>query len=136
METHAVSLFDVIQEGLLTVLAVVTPIAVGFLVRWLKALGTKAGITIDVQKEAMLEHRIQSFLLQVEEEAAARIRAGLPKWAPGEKFSRVFEKVVGVIPGISRQEAEELIQANLPKIGLGAIAALDQIKGAATSGER
>lgn len=116
----------IFQDIILSVLGVVLTIASGFLIKWFKALASKAGISLSAQKQALIDSTVQDLILRIEEEAAARIRAGLPRIAAGEKFELVLVDLVDKIPGLSREDAERIILSNLPKIGVGALA--NQVK--------
>jgi len=116
----------VAQDIVLTLLGTILTIAGAFLAKFLKNLAAKAGISLSAQKQALLDSTVQDLILRIEEESAARIRAGLPRIPGGEKFEQVLIDVVDKIPGLSRTDAEQIIQANLPKIGVGALA--NQVK--------
>ena len=123
------------SELAITVLSVVLSLLAGFLTMGVRSLAKKWKINMTATQEAWTDHQIQKLILALEEEGAQRIKAGLPKLASGDKFESAVEGALAKIPGISPEEAEALVLSNLPKVGAGAIAALQRIREAARSAE-
>lgn len=86
----------------------------------LKRLAAKYGLQVDAIQEARLKATVQDILIGVEEqvEARAKLEGVLNKGY--EKMELAVGRVVDAVPGITTNEAEQLVQQELPKVGLGA----------------
>lgn len=105
--------------------ALILPAIVAVLVQALR----KYGIQIGAEQQARLQVIAENAVLAAEEWAVARIKRAVPT-SDGEKFERAAEIVVSKVPGISDDEAHDLIHAALPKIGLGATDFLSKVRAA------
>lgn len=117
-----IDLNEILQNSLISLIGVILSVVGTFVAMWVKKLADKAGISLDAQRQAWVDARIQDLILQLEEEAASRMKAGLPRIAGGEKFERVLIAALDKIPGLTREQAEKIILSNLPKVGVGALA--------------
>lgn len=111
-----------------TLAVIVAPVLIGVLVRWLQWLG----LTLDAERQAKLEKIVQDAVLAVEEWAAARAKRGV-KIAAETKLRQATERIVSRWPGLTPEEAERLVQAALPRLGLGAAGWLGAVRRAVTT---
>jgi len=91
---------------------VLVPLAGAFAVRLLQ----KLGISIDAEKRAKLEKLAQDGILAAEEYAHAKIVAGVEKILPAAKLAYAVKHLLDQVPGISTEEAEALVNQELPKV--------------------
>jgi sorbitol-specific phosphotransferase system component IIBC len=96
----------------------------GWIVALLVQLFRKAGIELDEKREAQLRDAAAAAIAKAEEWAAAQLKGKFAnKKIPGqEKFERAVGDVLAKIPNVSREEAEDIVTAMLPQMGLGAAA--------------
>lgn len=128
MDSAVHTLANIAASILLTVL---TPL----IVRWIFRRAELAGLHLSAEKEAQTEKIVRDIILRVEEWAASRVKVGVPLTAK-DKFEKALIAVVDKVPGITDQEAADLIHATLPKVGAGAAAFLEGVRQAATTGAR
>lgn len=123
---------QIINELIKTVIdaAVVTiiPLVVAFIVQQIR----KTGLEISAQSQARLQVIAENAVLAVEEWAADRVKRAIPT-ANSQKYARALEIVLEKVPGISEDEAHDLIHAALPKVGVGATDFLAKVREAATN---
>lgn len=107
--------------------------AVAALVGLLAAYALKAvaeyakgkGVELAILEQSRREQIARTAALAVEERAAAFAKASAGKVMDGEaKMSAAAAKVLDKIPGIDALEARDLVAAALPRLALGAAAAL------------
>jgi hypothetical protein len=93
------------------------------------ALGTqlfrKLGIELDVKRQQQLESFARSAVLRVEEVATAEARKHLSAWTGPQKLQAAVTDVVDRLPRVDRAEAERIVHAVLPTVGIGAAAAVE-----------
>lgn len=106
------------------------------------ALTLLAGVAIQYVRaryrwisEAMLQDVARSGIALAEEQAAALVKQGLSKLSPDEKMKVAIDWLDRKAPGVSRDEAERIIRAELPKVGLGAVATVQVLADAIKSPE-
>lgn len=99
-------------------------VAVAALTAVLVKLFQRFGIALDAEKRDRLEGVARQAVARAEEWAAAQAKARVRKIKiPGaEKFERAVTDVLDRVPGVSREEAEAVVTAALPQMGLGAAA--------------
>lgn len=113
---------DIVAEIINVALSGLFVAAATFVVLILKRLATRFGLQIDAIQEARLKSAVQDVLLGVEEEVEAKVKAEvIPSVNKGvAKLELAVERIADTIPGITTEEAQQLVQQELPKIGLGA----------------
>lgn len=118
-----------------TVLEIAAPVLAMLLTALLVKGVQKLGLTVDAERQAKLEYFAQQAVLRAEEWGASRIK-GNPQaiMTASMKLERALTDLTDKIPGISRDEASELIHATLPKVGAGAAVFLQGVRKAATTG--
>lgn len=123
---------DILNEAVkalvVTSIGLVAPLIVGLIVQ----LFRKARIELSEAQEARIRAGVQNILVEVEEWAAHRLKASIPVTS-GQKLSKAVEAILDKVPGISEDEAEQLVRQELPKIGLGAISFFEAATSAALS---
>jgi hypothetical protein len=127
------SLLSAVLEA---VALIVAPILAGYAVLLIKRVADKAGITLSAEKEAAVEIQVRNLLLQVEEYAAAKLKATGVVVSSEDKLQRFVIAAVDKIPGITTAEATALARAELPKLGLGAAATFRAVTVAATNSDK
>ena len=123
---------DLTQELIKTVLAVATPIILGYVLALLHRLVKKAGFTLSAENEARLEKAAYDAIYHAEEWAAARIKARIDTTA-ADKLEHAIATMTAKVPGLTADEAAALVHQNLPKLQLGAAGFLQGLRRAATS---
>jgi hypothetical protein len=125
----------VVQEVLLTVAAIVAPVIAALIVVVLVRLAQRVGLEVSAERQAKMEKVFTDAILATEEWAARRIKAKLPV-SSGEKLRRTLTAAMRHFPGMTEDEAKEWVDAILPKLALGATAALRALREAATNETR
>ncbi len=97
-------------------------VLVGVLVAVAVKLLQRFGIALDVERQQQLESAARAAVLRIEELAASTAKSQLRSWTGPEKLSAAITDVVERIPRVDRGEAERIIQAVLPSVGIGAAA--------------
>jgi hypothetical protein len=95
------------------------------LVAVLVKLFQRFGIALDEERRAQLENVARQAVARAEEWAAAQAKGLVKSKIPdlgAAKFQRAVTDVVDRIPRVSREEAEDIVTAALPQMGLGAAA--------------
>lgn len=110
------------------VLAVVVPLVVAILVRVLRRLG----FDLDAEQQARAEKFMRDAILGAEEWAARRLKAKMHV-ASAEKAKHALAVFLARTPGVTQNEAERLLDQELPKVGAGAVAALKKVRRAVES---
>lgn len=103
---------------------VLAPLLVGAVAAWLR----KVGYELSAERRARLEARVVAAILATEEWAAAEAKRGVPVASTAK-----LERALARLPGVDPTEAADLIHAWLPRLGLGAAAALRQLRQAVQS---
>lgn len=106
------------------VVTVLGAIAIQFLLKKLKA-----------ENNVVVRQIAQSAVLYVEEEAARRVKAGVGAWTGPTKLQQAVTIVLAKLPGITAAEAQQIVQAELAQVGLGASALAGAVAGAIRSPE-
>ncbi len=105
------------MEDLINELVKVAGTALAGVAIWaLTQLARKYGYQVSAERHAQLEAIAQRAILVVEEKAAAMAKAKLGAIGAGEKLDAAIGLMVAKVPGVSRDEAAEIIHAELPKI--------------------
>ena len=125
---------DFLLEALKTLGVIFAPILAALVTALLVHALQKAGLNLDAEKTARLEHFVQQAILRAEEWAATAAKRNMPP-ASGMKLAKAITDVVAKVPGITDAEATALIQAELPKVGLGAAGFLGAVRTAAATPE-
>lgn len=99
-------------------------LAVAALTAVLVKLFQRFGIALDAEKRDRLEAAARQAVARAEEWAAAQLKSKAAKVKiPGAiKFERAVTDVLDRVPGVTREEAEAVVTAALPQMGLGAAA--------------
>ena len=107
----------------------------GLVVLILKRIAAKYGLQVDAITEAKVKSQVQDILIGVEEEVEARAKGqiGIAFNKSAVKFDKAVTRVVDAIPGISTEEASQLVKQELPKIGLGAAGFVTEVVKRATN---
>ena len=112
--------------------AVLLPLISALLVKALQ----RFGLSVDAEKQAKVEYFVQQAIFRAEEWAAQRVKANMGQTTAAMKLDRALTDVVDKVPGITKQEAADLIHATLPKVQLGAAVFLQGAREKATTGAR
>lgn len=107
---------------------VLVPLVVALAVRLLQ----KVGLSLSAENQAKLEKVARDGIMLAEERAAAAVRRSLPEWSSGEKLQAATRHLLDQVPGITTMEAERIVTAELPKVGVGAAAFLAATRQAVT----
>jgi len=99
----------------------------GALIALVLKLSKKAGLSIDSEREAQIRQAAVDAVSRVEEWAATQIKAKKKNITGGVKLERAIADVIDRVPGVTYEEAEQVIQAALPQMGLGAAAGARQL---------
>lgn len=106
---------------------VLVPLAVAAVVKILQRLG----LEVEAGQRDRIERIVREAVLSVEEWAAAAARRSNVSVRAGAKLERAVTAILDRVPNISRQEAEALVHAALPALGLGAAEHLARTRQAA-----
>lgn len=99
------------------------PLLVAAIVQFVR----KLGMDLSASQQAKLQVIAENAVLAAEEWAVSRIKRKIP--TPGEsKLARAVESILFKVPGVTEDEAKELINAALPKVGLGATDFLTKVR--------
>lgn len=119
---------QLIDLGLQAVVAVVAPALAAIVVQVFRLIS----VQLSEAQEAKVRQVVANAVLEVEEWASSRLKAELPVTS-GQKLSRAVSTVLSKVPGVTEQEAEDLVRQELPKVGLGAVSFLAKTAQAALS---
>ena len=89
-------------------------------VRAIMWVASRFGLQLDAINEARVKAAVQDIILGVEEEVEARAKVEAVVNKGYEKLELAVGRVVNAVPGITDEEAEQLVKQELPKVGLGA----------------
>lgn len=123
-------------EIALTLVSVLFTIGSGYAVSAIKAARDKNAFLKLALSDARIEQFTQDAIRIAEEKVAVEIKHGVARGATkasdgARKFAVAVTHVLEKVPGITRDEAERLVQANLSKVGAGAAAAIRDMAAAA-----
>lgn len=124
---------DLTTELVKTVLAIATPVLVTLLTALLVKVLQRVGLTVEADRKAKLEMFTQEAVLRAEEWAATRLKAEKGPTTAAMKLEKALTDLTDRVPGITREEAADLVHATLPKVNLGAAAFLQGVRQAATT---
>jgi len=113
---------EIIKIAIGLIGAVIVPVLSAAAVQALR----KLNFEVSAENQAKIERITGDILLEVEEWASRRLKANLPAESE-DKLQRALSKVLVRVPGLSEEDALNLIHETLPKIGLGATATLERI---------
>jgi len=126
---------DLITEVIKTALRLLEPVIAGALVALILKLLQRLNLSIDENEKAKVNALTQDVILQVEEWAAARIKAKIPEPTTAkDKLEKALADLTAKVPGITQDEAADLIHANLAKVGAGATSFLQGLQSASATG--
>lgn len=108
-----------------TAVILLVPVIVGIAVQVLR----RVGLQVSASQQARMQAIAENAVLAAEEWAVARAKRKFPV-SSDQKLERALETILYKVPGIDREEAKELVDAALPKVGLGATDFLRQLKAA------
>lgn len=106
----------IIDEGVKALFALL----IGLLLPLIWQLLKRVGISIDLDKQQQIEAAARQAVLRVEENAAAHVKQKVRTWTGTEKLNAAVADVIDRLPHVDRTEAERIVQAVLPGLGLGA----------------
>lgn len=95
------------------------------LVAVLVKLFQRFGIALDQERQDQLQTVARQAVARAEEWGATQLKGIAKSKLPslsGEKFERAVTDVIARVPRVSREEAEAIVTAALPQMGLGAAA--------------
>lgn len=95
----------------------------------------KVGLSVDADRHAKIEYVAKLAASRAEEFAAAYLKAHGSKLLPTQKLQLAVEDVMARLPRVSREEAQEIVQAVLPGLRLGATAGVAALGKAVASQE-
>jgi light-regulated signal transduction histidine kinase (bacteriophytochrome) len=82
----------------------------------LTQLARKYGFQVSAERHAQLEAAARQAILVVEEKAAAALKARAAKLSPAEKLEGAVAIVLQKMPGITADEAADIVHAQLPVV--------------------
>ena len=127
---------DLQTELIKTALAIATPVLVSLVSAILYKALQRVGLDVDANRKAKVEYYVREAILRAEEWAAQHVKANMGQTTAAMKLDRALTDVVDKVPGITKQEAADLIHATLPKVSLGASVFLQGAREKATTGAR
>lgn len=80
----------------------------------------KLGLSIDADRAAKIEYFAQQAVLTVEEKAAAYLKQQAAAMKPEQKLHEAMVVLMQRFPKLSAEDAQRIVTAALPKVGLGA----------------
>lgn len=129
---------EFIDEFVKTVLQIAAPVIASLAVGVLVQLARKLGLEIGAEKEARLKGQARAAILSTEERAATLLKHHATKLTQHQKLQQTLSALMVRVPGLSHEEAQRLIQQELPRVGAGAASSagtfLQSVRSAATSG--
>ena len=117
---------DVIVDELVRLIfgmaaAVIVPAVSAIAVQYLR----KLNLQVSAEQQAKIEHLAMLAVTEAEEYASRKLKANLPV-SSGDKLNRAIGQLRDRVPGLTSQDATDVIHAVLPRIGTGAAAALGE----------
>lgn len=109
---------EVMQTGLATLGTLISGLIIALLVQAFR----KLGFSLDAEREAQLEYVVRQEVLRVEERAARMLKESGIQQRGEQKLRDVLIAVTDRIPRVDHAEAERIVHAVLPQLGLGATA--------------
>ncbi len=104
---------DALITEVITILgAALAAAIVGLIVQ----VARKYGFDISAAKRTQLEHVAQQGILIMEEKSSAGVKAQLAKLRPEEMLEGAIAYVIKKLPKETREKADEVIHAELPKV--------------------
>jgi hypothetical protein len=125
-------LSELVSVILAAAAAALAPLVVSVALQFLRRLN----IELSEAHQAKLEFWARRGILIAEEWAAQRIKAQVGQVTSTQKLEKAIAAMLDKVPGITRDEAIEIIHAQLPTLGAGAAAALSDMRRAATNESR
>lgn len=122
---------QVIDELVKTLLTAIAPVIAAGVVAVLALLMKKLGLQISAENQARTEKLVHDAVFMAEEHTAALVKKGITPVVP--KLQAAVSHIVDKAPGITRAEAERLVEQELPKLGLGAASFTRSMVQAATN---
>lgn len=126
---------DLVTEIIKTTLAIATPVLATLLSALVLRAVKRMGIELDSQRALQVEKIVRDAILRAEEMFATRVRQKLPTTS-ADRLATAVATVMDKVPGITEQEARDLVHTTLPKVGAGAAAFLAGVRQSATTGAR
>ena len=121
----------VIDELVKKVLQAIAPIIAAGIVAVLGLFARKIGLQISAENQARVEKMAHDAIFLAEEKVTALVKRGVTPMQT--KLEMAITHLVDKVPGITVTEAEQIITAELPKLGLGAASFARSVVLAATN---
>lgn len=94
---------------------------------------TKLGLQVGAEQDAKLRAITQAAIREAEERATGAAKRGLPV-AADDKLEMAIGRVLDMVPGVSRAEADAVVHQELPKVRAALAGVLTSVRTAATTG--
>lgn len=124
------------KEIIQTVVAIAAPVIASLVAGILVKVFQKFGLDVSAEKHAKLEKIALDAILRAEEWAASKVRTAPGSITAANKLEQAVTDIVDKVPGVTRDEAADLVHANIAKLGLGAAGFTQGLRQAATTGAR
>lgn len=118
---------EVTNAAMIELLKVIILVAFSLVIPILVQTLRRAGISMNSEREALLNQIAMIAAAEAEEWAAKKLKNDLPV-SSGEKSDRALISILGKLPKLSVPEAKSALGSALPQIGLGASSALTEIE--------
>lgn len=112
----------VMQTVLAPVLEALATAAVAAFLALVIQLARRVGLDLSAQQQARVEHYARLAIAAAEEWAARQIKEQHEAPASADKLAYAIQALLMQVPGVSEQEAEDVIHASLERLGKGAAA--------------
>jgi hypothetical protein len=110
-----------LPEIVKTIIAALAPLIAAGLVWVIVQLARKLGLSISADQQAIIKVTAQDLIFRYEEQAAALMKDKIA--VPADyKIRGAMTGLVDKFPNITREQARAIVEAELPKVGLGAAA--------------
>lgn len=107
-----------IDEMVRTIMMALAPIIAGVVIAALVQVVRKIGFELTAESRARMEKMVHDAIFLAEEKVSAAIKRNVSPVA--SKMSIAVEHITNKLPGITDEEARQLVTQELPKLGLGA----------------
>lgn len=92
-------------------------VLIAMIMQWISA---KTKITVEKAWIEKVQGIVNESVIMIEERAQAELKAGLPKWTSEMKYRGAFDYILSMVPELTKEKADAMIEAALGRIGLGA----------------
>lgn len=118
---------DLFSEFVKAVFAGLVPVIAAGVVWLIVQLARKVGLSINADQQALLKMSAQDLIFRYEEQAATMVKHKIA--VPADyKIRSAVAALLAKFPKITPEEAKAIIEAELPKIGIGAAAAVRAVR--------